>query len=93
MRKQLLTPDDFFAWQRANDALLQDVQAENQARVDDAVIRQVMASLGYRVSLDQAGDGALKTLLGTRDGVCFTREGVRTALRSIGWKPKRERNQ
>jgi len=87
-----LTPADFLTWQRDNDALLQDVLAENQRRVDDAVVRFVIDSMGHRVTLEQAGDVALKTLCGTRDSVCFTSEGIQRTLRAIGWKPPRERD-
>lgn len=86
-----MTPEAFLAWERANAELIQDVLAENQRRVDDQVIRFVMEALDQRATKEQAGDQALKTLLGTRGGTCFTREGIERSLRSIGWIPKRER--
>jgi hypothetical protein len=91
MSRRLLTADDFIAWQRGNEAMLQEALAENQARVDDEVIRQVMRMLSGRVDLEQAGDMVLKTILGSRNGVTFTREGVRDALLSIGWVPPSKR--
>ena len=91
MSGKLITPDDFAAWQRGNAALLHDALAENQARVDDSVIRAIMQALTQRVSLEQAGDTVLATFLGTRSGVCFTRAGIMRSLRAIGWTPPAKR--
>ena len=87
------TPSAFKAWHAANAAHLREADERNQRAVDDFIIRQVMHSVQAGATVDQAGDAilAIGAGYGFRGGVLYTKEGYRRALRSIGWRPKRDR--
>ena len=70
---------------------LQDVLDENQKRVDHEVLSMLQRMMDSRVTKEQAGDMILKTMLGKREGVVFTREGILQTLLSIGWIPSSKR--
>ncbi|OKO90738.1 hypothetical protein AC629_03980 [Bradyrhizobium sp. NAS80.1] len=91
MSRRLLTARDFLAWERANVDFLHDVLEENQKRVDHEVLSMLQRMMDSRVTKEQAGDMVLKTMLGTREGIVFTREGITQTLLSIGWVPPSKR--
>ncbi|SMG28280.1 hypothetical protein [Paraburkholderia susongensis] len=91
---QYLTPADFLAWKKVNDAMLLDDDERNQRAVDDAVIKFVMREIRRGAEFEDAGDFAARirqASYGVHDHVRYTPSAVRRALRAIGWKPKRER--
>ena len=85
MSRRLMTARDFLAWERDNEAFIHQVLDENQKRVDHEVLSMLQRMMDGRVTKEQAGDMILKTMLGKREGVVFTREGITKTLLSIGW--------
>ena len=89
-RGDLLTPQDFSAWEQANANDLGERDARNAAAVQDAVIRAVQRMRQSGTSLADAGDILMQRFpYGHRDGVAYTPSAVRSAQRAIGWRASR----
>lgn len=87
--------DEFHAWRESKAAELEKAKAKNQRDVDSYVIKKVMGLLKQGMTIDAAGDWVLRNdyIGGVSEGVIITKEAALRSLRSIGWKPKDERQK
>lgn len=88
----LLTSQNFFAWQQSNSGALWEREDCSARAIQDAIIRAIQPMMQKGMTLADAGDTLTRRFCyGCRDGVNFTPSAVRSALRAIGWKaPKRK---
>lgn len=82
--KALLTVEDFQAWQRVNAVAHAEVEANAQAAMVDAVLRDVLRHTpwGLQAACDQAWRTRGKHVPHAH------RQAVRDALEAIGWVRK-----